>query len=277
MRYLSFIFVIIFLFGFTEAAVAEWTVDGGANLLYENNLSHAYDKADRKADFSVEPFISAGHHYQLTDYSRISLTGECEGDIFTRYERLNTISGKLKASLTYKMGLGGYAPWVTLYGSGGALSSVESIRDSFITTAGLSLGKRLHERIDLQAGYEYEHRAARTFLFTQDNNKIHANLDFLLTATTSLSVGYALRRGDIATYYLDAEYSPSPGEVRLNTFTTPMTAERLRATTHVFSLTALFALTDNASVSITGERRETVSNGRSYPSDAVRLGVSYSY
>ena len=277
MKYFSFVLVFIFLFGHTETAVAEWSADGGANLVYESNLSHAYDKDDRKADFALEPYISVGHHHQLTDNSRFSLMAQCEGDVLTKYERLNTIIGKITASITNKMGLGGYAPWIKLYGSAGALSSGEGIRDSFTTIAGLSVGKRLHERIDLQAGYEYEHRGARTFLFTQNNNKIHLNVDFLLTDAISLSVGYALKRGDIVAYYLDADYSPTPGEVRLNTFDTPMTAERLRATTHFFLLTALCAITDNVSLHITGERRETLSTGRSYPDDVLRLGISYSY
>ncbi|MDD5287059.1 MAG: hypothetical protein PHD54_14495 [Desulfuromonadaceae bacterium] len=277
MKYFSSLFAFLFLVGFTEAAVAEWSLDGGANLVYESNLSYAYDKGDRKADFSLKPFFSVGNYNQLTDNSRFFLSAFFEGDLFTRYERLNTVSGKITAGIKNKMGLGAYTPWITLYGSAGALSSDESIRDSFITTAGLSIGKRLHERVGLQAGYEYEQRASKNFLFTQNNNIIHLNLDFLLTDSTSISAGYALRRGDIAAYYKDDSYSPSPGEVRLNTFNTPMTAEKIRATTHSFSLTAIFALTGNASVSITGERRETVSSGLSYPDDAVRLGISYSY
>ncbi len=277
MKFFCFFFTFIFLFGFTTAAIAEWAVDGGANLVYEDNLSHAYDKGDKKADYSLKPFLSASHYNQLTDNSRFFLTALCEGSLFTKYERLDTISGKMTAGIKQKMGLGGYAPWVTAYGSAGALSSSESIRDSFISTAGFSTGKRLHERIDLQAGYEYEHRAAQNFLYTQNNNKIHLKLDLLLTDSATLSLGYALRRGDIVTYYQDDNYSPSPGEVRLDTFNTPMTAERVRATTHSLSLTALFALSDNVSVNITGERFETTASGHTYPDDVLRFGISYSY
>ena len=277
MKYFSVVFAFLFLFGFPEAVIAEWTLDGRANMVYENNLSHAYEKGDRKADVALKPFLAVGHYVQLTDNSRFFLSALCGGDLFTRYERLNTVSGTITTGIKNKMGLGSYAPWVALHGSVGALSSGEGIRDSFITTAGFSSGKRLHERVDLQAGYEYERRSARNFLYTQNNNNVHVNLGFLLTDSTSLSVGYALRRGDIVTYYRDDSYSPSPGEVRLDTFNTTMTAERVRATTHSILLTALFALTDTVTVNVTGERRETVSSGHSYPDNVLRFGISYSY
>ncbi len=275
MKYFCFVFILLFCFA--QTAVAEWNLDGGGSLVYESNLSHSYDKNDYKSDFSLRPFFSFGHYNQLTDNSRFFLTALCAGDLFTKYERLNTVSGKISTGIKNKMGLGAYAPWVTLYGSAGILSSEESIRNSYITTAGLSTGKRLHERVDLHAGYEYEHRSAQNFLFTQNNSRFHANLNLSLTESTRFSAGYALRRGDIVTYYLDEYYSPTPGEIRLNTFNIPMTAERVRATTHSISLTAIYALTGTVTVNATGERRETVSSDNSYPNNIISIGIFYSY
>lgn len=277
MRYFSLFFTLTLLLGFTGAARAEWSLDGGADLAYESNLSHADDKNDRKADFSLQPYFSASHHYQLSAYSRLSLSAQGKADVFNKYDQLNSVSGKITASVRNKLGLGGYAPWISFYGTGGALSANQSLRNSFIATAGTTFGKRLKDRIDLQAGYEYEHDAARSTLFTQNTNQIHINLDFLLTDTASLAVGYALRRGDIVSYYHDEEDPLSPGEVRLNTFGIPMIAERIRATTHSFQLALLFVINDNVSAKLSGQRCETVFAGRSYLDDVIRLGILYSY
>lgn len=114
MKLFHFLFALALLPGFAKAASAEWTLDGSANLAYQSNLSHAYDKAIRKADFSVSPALFVGHRYQLTDYSRFSLMAQCEGNVFTRYERLNMVYGNITASLTSKIGIGGYAPGTVL-------------------------------------------------------------------------------------------------------------------------------------------------------------------
>ena len=277
MKYLSLFASFILLVCLADAARAEWSLDAGADLAYESNLSHSYDRGDRKSDFALSPYLSTARHYQLSEYSRFSLSAQGEADVYSRYDRLNAVSAKITASMKNKPGLGRYVPWITIYGSGGALASNLSLSDSVLADAGFTVGKRLNERLELQAGYEYEHRSARNDLFILNRNLVHADLDFMLTRAAGISAGYALRRGDLVSYYSDDGGELSPGEVSLTTFGSPMTAERLRATTHSFALALSYVLNDNFSARLTLERCLTSADGHSYPDDQIRLGILYSY
>jgi hypothetical protein len=261
----------------TSAADAEWfaLVEGG--LVYETNLSRASRSEDRKSDLALVPTLIAGHAFQISDSTRVLVFGDLRGSIYTDFDRLNNLWSGLGVSGKHKFGLGAAAPWVRVFGSGAYLNYREDVRDSTVVDAGVEGGKRIHERVDLLAGYRYETRDADNRVFDGESHTISLRGNASITHALELSLGYAVQWGDLVVHR--SPLGPSWGAPGLivDTFDTPLEAVRIDATTHILSADLGFQLTPHAAV-IAGYEYQ-ISHGPEfdYPNHVVRTRFSYSF
>jgi hypothetical protein len=258
----------------TGIADAEWFADGDFNLAYDNNLSRAFNKSNRKGDIASIPQVSLGHYFQLSDSLGLSLMAEAAAGLYAKYDALNNINAGMTASLKYKQGLGPYAPWLKGYGSVKYFDFKENLRDGALISAGLLAGKRIHERINIQLGYEHQSLRANNSLFDQLSDAASVRTEISIAGPVNLLLGYSIKRGNVAVYN-----SPDEESVFLvNTFHTPMEIYKIRATTHTISTGLDMALTGHWSAGITADFSTVRStDGTRYPDTVLKAAIHYSF
>lgn len=266
------------LLAHVAAAHAEWIIDAAGEVVYEDNLTRASDRSDRRSDVALSPALSIGHHFQLADATSLVTTAEVKGSFYPRFERLRNLSSTLTLGLRQKFGLGASAPWLGVFATGGALDYGDNLRDSLLVEAGVQAGKRLSERFDVQAGYTYELLNARSSVFDQTSHTLSVKGGVALTDALQVTLGYAVRWGDLVVHR-----TPAPGAVQtsrarvVETFDTPLEAVRIEATTHIFSAAASYALTPRAALTAGYEHQRSIGPLFDYPNHLVRGSFAYSF
>ncbi len=114
------------------AAHAEWIVDAGSDLVYEDNLTRAARRADRRDDVALSPWLSIGHHVQLGDATSLLASADVKGTLYPRFEGLSNVAPTLTLGVRRKFGLGASAPW--LRGFANALPFARSLHATHDTT-----------------------------------------------------------------------------------------------------------------------------------------------
>lgn len=258
----------------TGVAHAEWFADAESDAVFNSNLSRAFDKHNRKGDIAFVPHVLLGQFFQLTDSLALSLTTDAGSSVYTKYDGLNNINAGLAASLKYKHGMGAYAPWLKGYGSLKYFLYNESIRDGALFTAGLLTGKRLHERINLQLGYEHQRLHARNSLFSRLSEAASVKADFAIVDALQLMLGYSITKGDVEIYNSPDEDSGFLAD----TFNTPMEVYKVRgAATYTTSIGLSLAMSGHLSADFAAYFNSVHSRYKSYPGSILKAGIHYSY
>lgn len=261
-----------------NAAHADWFPDAELSAVYESNINRAVAEQDRKGDVALMPVVSFGHYAHLADSTGLVVSADVKYSGFVRFSGLDHLETGLSASLKYKWGLGSYAPWVKVFGSGAHSDFREDFRDEVSARTGLLSGKRISERIFAELGYAYESGRARDSRFDTRNSVVSAKLEYLLTESVQTWIGYAWGSGIyIANLPFVGAVPSNPRAVIVNTFEQPMGAFQLRATAQILSLGARKALTNHWSADISADFLDIYGNTRHYPDSIYKTGVVYSY
>ena len=259
-------------------ARAEWFGDVEGATMYENNLTRATRAADRKDGLALVSRVSVGHHVQLTAPTSLALTADLEGTVYPDFDRLSHLAGSLTLGVRHKLGLGAPAPWARVFATAGVLDYGEAVRDGMVLGAGFQIGKRLTERIDVEAGYAYESIDARNLVFNGKSHTFSLRSGVALTGALQLTLGYAARLGDLVIHRAPAPRAAPTAHARLvHTFDTPLVAARISATTHLFSATLGYALTEHAALRVGYEYSISFGPVFSYPNHLARASFVYSF
>ncbi len=275
---------------------AEWVdkiIDVQALSMYNDNLSHGIVESAERDDMLLIPSLVVGRTYQLADFTRVMTTVNVKGQVHKDFDELNSIFGQAMLAVSHKLGVGPYNPWLRGHVSGGYLEVKDDLRDSWLLDTGIKVGKRLHERIDVEAGYVYDYRDGKDSsspnpnlpgtVFDQDGHKGSVLSNFLLTNNLLLSLGYSVRHGDIA--------STCNGEVvetildkmdaiTLDTsYNEDLCTYRVRATVQEFLFGTTYALSGHASLNLNYNRieGEAASGDIEYSGNIVNVNVNYSF
>jgi len=258
-------------------ARAEWLADADGALVYEDNLSRAATARDEKSDLALVGTLSAGPSFQVTNSTSLRLTGDLKGRVYTEFEGLTSLSTGLTVAARRKFGLGPFAPWVRAFGSAAYLNYRDDVLDSLVLDAGAEVGKRVHERVDLQAGYLYEVREAGTAVFDQAAHILSVRGILSLTDAVDLVVGGMARWGDFTVHRaVTTPRPPRPARV-VETFDVPLYAFRIDAATYTASLSLSYALSRHAAVSLGYEYQFTQGPRVTYTNNVCRASLSYRY
>jgi len=262
----------------TSAAHAEWLIDAEFIAVYESNINNAVAEKDHKSDVAMMPAVSFGHYAQPADSTSIAVSADMKYSGFARFSGLDHLESGLAASVKYKWGLGSYAPWIKIFGSGAHVDFREDFRDEDLARAGLLTGKRIYERIFAQIGYAYESGSARDSRFDTRNGIVSAKLDYLLTESVQTWIGYAFGSGVyIANRPVSGTAPPNARVFIVNTFGEPMAAFQLNADTQMLSFGARKTLTNRWSVAISADFIDIFGNERHYPDSIYKANAAYSY
>lgn len=267
------------LFFVSREACAEWFFDTELGAVYDGNLSRAVDKEDRKGDVALQKRVSIGQHIQPGDSTGLTITANIKDAIHDHYSGLDRLEAGLTISMKYKAGLGSYAPWVSIFGSVAYQDYRESMQTGSLASAGFWAGQRFADRVFAQIGYTYDDRHARNEAFTTSGSTLSIKGDYLLTESTQLSLGYAVRWGTSVMYEPvepGGPYGSSEGVV-VNTFNTLMEAYPVRTETQTLSINGCTMFDRKWSMVVGIDRHEARAEGNRYPDTVVRAALSYAY
>lgn len=195
----------------------EWLADADISFSAEDNINRAIFAQEERSDQYWNGSVSLGRFYHFSGFTRMDISAQFDGRIHHKYSRLNQATPGLRLGIRHKLGLGPYQPWIKGFVSSGHIFSRSKIRQGFLTHAGISLGKRLNERVDFELSYGFDYRESRDKNTIPRQRLLEAGLDpelsssvydltghsaglqfnIAITEQLLMNLGYTFRRGDI--------------------------------------------------------------------------------
>jgi hypothetical protein len=251
-----------FLLVAASGANADWIREFRAEGLYNSNVSRSNREEDRLDDFAFGASVRFGKftHLDSADRLRLTFTLDVDSQAFAEFDDFSNISAGATASLRYRFGLGAMAPFLRVEGGVRWTDFNDELQDGVRSDLTVVVGKRIFERLELEAGYVFDHTETRTSLYDQQGNGLFVRVAFDLTSSTQLTAEYSFRDGEVVSYNVP----PRPDLIALantrlevNNFGTLYVAYNLDATTHRAVFGIHQAITRNVGVSFRYELQNT--------------------
>jgi len=276
--------------GISAPATAEWLLDADAGVLYDDNLTRAYESADIRADGAVTLGAAGGSYFALSGADGLTLTANARSEIYHRFHGLNLLGLGGTALYRHKFGLGYAAPWILLAASASHDNYRDDIRDSDRVELRAELGKRFTETFDAAFGGRFERRYAKNDapvvpgisgkVFDLRGRSAYVRGGYAVSDQLLLGAELAVRRGDVvATTRRDFQiFAVSDAIAADPTFGSDFFAYRLRGTTDTAKLTASWALDDRSSLNFAySDERTDAAGGIIYRSHSANLVYAWRY
>jgi len=269
------------IFGAAPATNADWIREFRAEGLYNSNVSRSNRAEDRLDDFAFGASVRFGKftHLDSADKLRLTFTLDVDSQAFAEFDDFNNVSAGATASLRYRFGLGAAAPFLRVEGTVRWADFNDELQDGVRSQLEVVAGKRVLDRLELQAGYVFDNTDTRTPLYDQQGHGFFVRAAFDLTSSTQLTAEYSFRRGEVVSYNVP----PRPDLIALaNTrlevdiFGTPYVAYNLNATTQRGAFGIHQAITRNVGVSFRYELQSTTRSQIDYTSHVFLAAIQIS-
>jgi hypothetical protein len=274
-------------------AGADWLLDAAAGYTYDDNLPNALNDSDRKADSALNASARAGVSQQLATNTGLTLALLAEQNLYLRYPGLTNFGAGAQARLRHKFGLGGDTPWAALSAQALHRNYHYDYRDGWQYDAGLTVGKRLSDRLTVQGNVHYDRYMADhvqpTILpgFPTDAYDVWgwtfgARAAYAITESDLLSASYAWRNGTVTAITPRdpevLEYSSALARDPVFGTAPPLVAYRIAGKTDIVSLAWSHAFSPRISMSLSYLYRRTVApeDLGAYDSNVISIFLGYS-
>ena len=294
---------LMLLICFPDKARAEWTewlADTELSYTYQDNINHSMFSAAEESDHTWKALISAGRVYQLGENTRFFASALVDGSVHHKFGKLNHLTPGVSLAAQHKFGIGPYQPWIRGSVTTSHIFSRSRIRKGQTVTAGLDVGKALHERLDIALSYRFDYRNSDNSQTIAANKLLAAGIDpgissavydikghsigiqfnALLTQQWLLLVAYNFRSGDIVS-------SNEPGLIpNINSIVDaidfddalPGWAYRSDGNTHRYSVDANYAfLKGHAAFNVGYEYIESHASQFTYRNNLLRVNFNYRF
>lgn len=234
--------------------------------MYDDNLSRGQLKSDIKDDTALVVAAGGGQFLHWGSGTQAVLKLNVRKETYFQYEGLSNLGLGLNASVRTKFGLGADAPWLRLSAATTRLEYHNDIRSGWLNVGGLAVGKRVSDRLDLRAQYQFERKTVDDAVavvpgisgevFDLTSRTVSLGAEFALTERTALSCSYDRRTGDIAssTKINLATFRVSDAVNRDPVFGPGVFGYRLHAVTHSIGLGGSYALGPNQALDLRWRR-----------------------
>jgi hypothetical protein len=272
----------------SHTARGDWTFAASAALNHDNNVGSAQNLASVVADSTVAASASLLQQFPIGEGFSLSAGGDLSGQVYEHLSGLNNASLDGVLFLKKKWGVGAFAPWTRAGISIGRANYDDGYRDATLYRASLEAGKRLDERWNLWAKYQFERRRAAPAepdlygisgdVFSQRGRTFKSGVQFSVSDRITLGLGSILRHGDVVsttqpTFYI---FSYSKAVAPDPTFGPGAYAYRLDGTTFGARLGADYALSAHNLIGCGFQRLETHAQGSNNYSDS-RSDLTWNY
>lgn len=304
--------IFCFLSNIAHAEWSEWIADAEVSYSTNDNINNSFFGQEERNEQIWNAFLSVGRIYQLTDRTRLQLAAQTGGGIHDDFSGLNQFDVGASLAIRHKFGLGAYQPWIRGSVTSNHIFSNSTIRNGQLTTAGVQLGKRLHDRFDVVVHYTFDYRIGQednaldrekliarlneddksNSVFDLNGHSIGAEFNFLVTEKFLVSLGYTYRDGDVVSSNDPAFFGSVPGldpRARLvdavatdDAFErdpgSPVWAWRTDADTQTYSVDANYALFGgHASLNFGYQRVKANARRFDYANDIFRVNLIYGF
>lgn len=305
------LYLTLSLLSYLPSTQAQWLVNTSANYEFNDNLSNAQLADDIKSDSAFRASLSTGRYWQLTNFTGLTVTADLGGKAYLHFSSLNNVFYGASTVLHHKFGLGETVPWLSVSGSVLHHHFENSQRNAWYYTGAVSLGKRLNERWELYAKYQYETRHADHIInipglttemqhaYEEEHEEEHEvyppilgdafnttahriSLTGIYTMTDNLTVylSYTRREGNVTSTTLRNLdiFSISNAITEDSTFGNNRYAYRLNASSNIVSVGLSWALNGHSSLNISYERMESsAGHGINYSNNGGYLTLLYNF
>ena len=273
------------------APAADWGIDLSAGISSDDNLSNAFEAADRKADTAATLDLAAGLHHEIRPGTNLGLNFMTESTTYMRYSGLSNLGLGVRGQVRHKFGVGAAAPWMAVSVTALHRDFHDDNRDGWHYDGGLSAGKRLDERWSVHAIARYDRYVAdehqpqvipglSSAVYDVSGRSIGAGASLLATEADTVSVNAWWRNGSVTSVthpdFEVLEYSDAA--VRDTVFGPNGIAYRIHATTMIFSLNWNRVLSPGVAVNLGYAYRRSDSDSEigAYYANLFNLSVTYS-
>lgn len=189
-----------------------FNVDAGVR--WEDNISLSPRGHDEVDDVTTHIGLNGEYKAFATDTSQFSIGAGLHYDHVTDTTDLSNYGGKLSLLYRHEFDTSLTAPWFSLGGDGQLLEYKDSdIRDGYILTGTVTLGKRLNSKVGISGGYKYFTRRSTDDspdqppgpawwkadeVFDLDRHNYFVRLDFAMNEATSFYGDVTYFDGDVA-------------------------------------------------------------------------------
>ncbi len=279
----------------------EWSVDSEIAYSFQDNINHSLFVDAEESDHIWSALSSLGRAYQLTNNTRIDVGASVDGNIHLNFGKLNQLNTGINLAVQHKFGLGPYQPWLRGSVATSHIFSRSQLRNGQVTTVGVDLGKRVHDRIGLVLSYRFDNRNSHdtggaidanrliaagidpgkpSNVFDIQGHSIGVQVNALLTRQWVLILGYNYRDGDIVSTNSPAlvPQIDSIVDAIADDDALPGWAYRADGKTHQYSVDANYTfLKGHAAFNIGYEYTESHAAPFSYRNNLFRVSLIYNF
>ena len=190
-----------------DAARGDWVLGAAAIVRQDDNVGDAQAYGEKISDTIAEARLSLFQVVPLGESYSLAAGGDFAGEEYHQLAGLRNATLDGAIALKRKWGLGAFAPWARLELSLGRSDYGDGYRDATIYAASLEFGKRIDERWNLSARYEFDRRRASPGendvpgvpgdAFSQTGQTVSANVEYSVSERIVARAGALLRHGDI--------------------------------------------------------------------------------
>lgn len=244
------------------ATAAQPTVDAGAEVAYDSNVTRAQLRDDLRSDGYASGHATWTWRTRPSDFDALDAGVALRGAQYARFPRLSYAAADATLGWQRKLGIGLTQPWI---GASATLSREdyrEDTRDSDRLELRIEAGKRWTEQLDTSAGYAFDRRYTRRDapvvrgisgkVWDLKGNSGFARMGYALTDRWLTDFGLSIRRGDVVstTHRNLAIFLASDAIAESDAFGPEFYDYRLRGTTRTGSGTLSYALGERASLNL---------------------------
>ena len=168
-----------------------------AGYAYDDNVTRAKAGPDQRADSSYSVNVSKTKVFNLSEQSRVVLTGSIGGERFQNFNGLSRLSAGVEGEIQYRESSEFDAPTLGVFGRLTADQFQSDLRDGYRYSLGVSLRQPLTDRISLFGALSHNERRARSAVFNSSDSSLRVNADYALSERETLYASGEYRRGDI--------------------------------------------------------------------------------
>ena len=188
-----------------------------AGFISDNNITRAELDEDILKDSIISAATYADYTLNINKTSSVLLTGLLEFNQHQDFDKLNNTRIGFGGSYRLQPDTHFTAPWYSISFNYQDWNYSSDMRSSSVLKLDFELGKRLTDKMGLRAGLGIESRDADSVIFSSDNSRFYANLDFKLSQKNTLYTSLFYNDGDTVSTVKDS----SPTAIKLDSLSVP--------------------------------------------------------
>ena len=167
-----------------------------AGVTSDDNVTRAKAGPDRLGDHFYSVNVSKTWDFNLSQQSRILLTGMAGGEKFHRYNGLSRVSAGLEGEFQFRRSSEFDEPTLGAFARFNADGFESDLRDGYRVSMGFNVRQALTDRIGFFGALSRNLRSASSSVFDTRDTAVRGNLDYTVNDRSTLYLSGEYRRGD---------------------------------------------------------------------------------